>query len=294
MLSSIWAMIDTVSRYGSDEIFNTVLEDMRKGAGGAWCYTEPGGGSDLAALKTKAAKTEKGWVLNGQKRFITNGSWADWYCVLARLDEERMSVFLVHRDDPGVSFGALEKKMGFRGSPTCDVILENCEIGSDRLMGEEGSGWDIAISTLVESRTHVASQGLGIAQAALDEAVAYTKERVAFGRPVANFQMVRGMLADMAIKVESSRALLHKALELMHTKPEQAASQAAMAKVLCTDTAMSVAVDAVQLHGGYGYLQDYPVERIMRDAKITQIWEGTNQIQRMIIAKDLIGHSSRG
>jgi alkylation response protein AidB-like acyl-CoA dehydrogenase len=293
-LMSSWSHIDTMYKHGDRDLFRQVFAEIGSGRTvGAWCYTEPGGGSDLAGLKTAARQVDGGWVLTGRKRFITNATWADWYLVLARTGSDTTGVFLVHRDDPGVSFGKPEKKMGFRGSPTADVVLDDCRIPAERAVGDSTAGWEIAMSSLLESRCWVAGQALGIADAALEAAVRYTSEREAFGRPVANFQLVRGMVADMTLKIEASRALLYKTVGLVHSDPAKARAYTSMAKVQCTDTANAVATDAVQLHGGYGYLEDYQVERMMRDAKITQIWEGTNQIHRMIIAKHSFNSSSR-
>ncbi|MCC2111112.1 MAG: acyl-CoA dehydrogenase, partial [Hyphomicrobiales bacterium] len=220
------------------------------------------------------------------KRFITNGGWADWYMVFARTTEKRFGLFLVNKADAGVSFGAQEKKMGMRGSPTSDVVLDNVFVPDWRLLGEPERGAEYINKALLKSRMQMSAHALGIAGAALSEALRYTRERAQFGQPVAEFQLVRGMVADMAIKVEAARAVLRHACELYISGDPAAKTQASIAKVLCSDAAMSVTTDAVQLHGGYGYLNDYPVERMMRDAKVTQIWEGTNQIHRLMIAKD--------
>jgi alkylation response protein AidB-like acyl-CoA dehydrogenase len=293
-LMSTWSHLDTMHQHGAPEHFKQVFADLSSGKTvGAWCYTEPSGGSDLAGLKTNAQKVPGGWVLNGRKRFITNATWADWYLVLARTGKDTTGVFLVNRSDPGVSFGKLESKMGFRGSPTADVVLDDCRLAEPRQVGDPTAGWDIAMSSLLDSRCWVSAQALGIAQGALDAAVQYTSERHAFGQAVAKFQLVRAMVADMTIKIEASRALLYSVVGMVHSNPVKARAFTAMAKVQCTDTANAVTTDAVQLHGGYGYLQDFPVERMMRDAKITQIWEGTNQIQRMLVAKHVYGSSSR-
>jgi alkylation response protein AidB-like acyl-CoA dehydrogenase len=241
---------------------------------------------------TTATETSSGWVLRGTKRFITNGSWADWYLIFARSTPDTFGIFLVHKDDPGVSFGALERKMGLRGSPTSDVILDDCTIPLDRVVGDPTKGAQYIQAGLLASRLKYAAHGLGIAQGALDEAVKYTQEREQFGKPIASFQMIKGMIADMAMKVETGRAILMHAGTLALNEHPEARLYASIAKATCTDAAMSVATDAVQLHGGYGYLKDYPVERMFRDAKITQIWEGTNQIQRLMIAKDVYRRSS--
>lgn len=294
-LMSSWSHIDTLCKHGDPEHFKQVFAEIGSGKTvGSWCYTEPSGGSDLAGLKTAARQVDGGWVLNGRKRFITNATWADWYVVLARTGKETTGVFLVNSNDAGVSFGKLESKMGFRGSPTADVIFDDVKLPKSREVGDPQKGWDIAMSSLLDSRCWVAAQALGIAQGALDAAVSYTSDRQAFGQAVSKFQLVRAMVADMLLKIEASRALLYSVVGMVHTDPVKARAFTSMAKVQCTDTANAVTTDAVQLHGGYGYLQDYPVERMMRDAKITQIWEGTNQIQRMIIAKHAYGSSSRG
>lgn len=293
-LMTCWSFMDSVLTFGSQEQL-VAAEEVASGAAlGSWCYTEPQGGSDLSGAKTKATKRGECWELNGTKRFITNADWSDWYLVLARTEGDSFGIFLVNRSDKGISFGKPESKMGMRGSPTADVILDGCVIPRWRVLGDPTRGLDIAGASLVESRCHVAAQALGIAQGALDEAVSYTNERRQFGRPVSAYQLVRGMIADMAVKVESARALLYQTARMVHVDREKARAFSSMAKLLCSDTAMAVTTDAVQLHGGYGYIEEYPVERMMRDAKITQVYEGTNQIQRLIIAKHVLGASSRG
>ena len=286
-VSTCWIM-QLVQRFGSQAQKQMILPPVIEGRErSAWGLTEPKGGSDLMGVTASAKRTAQGWLLNGTKRFITNGGWADWYLIFARAEGECFGIFLVNRNDAGVSFGAPERKMGLRGSPTADVILEDCLIPLDRVIGEPGQGEAYIKAGLLASRLKYAAHGLGIAQGALDEAVAYTQTRQQFGRPVADFQMVKGMVADMAMKVESGRAVLMHAATLVLNNDPAARKYASMAKVLCTDAAVSVATDAVQLHGGYGYLKDYPVERMYRDAKVTQIWEGTNQIQRLMIAKEV-------
>jgi hypothetical protein len=251
----------------------------------AWALTEPKAGSDLMSASTRATRTADGWVLNGTKRFSTNAGWADWYLILARTAEKRFGLFLVHKNDPGISFGAPERKMGIRGSRTADVNLDDCVVPESRLLGDPECGAQYIAEELLRSRVTLAAHAIGIAGGALNEAVRYTTEREQFGKPIASFQMLRGMVADMAIRVEAGRAALHRAIESFEARDPAAKYHASIAKVLCSDAAMAVTTDAVQLHGGYGYLEDYPVERMMRDAKITQIWEGTNQIQRLLIAK---------
>ena len=281
-----WAALDPLARFGSEELKQEILPSVASGEKIAgWCLTEPHGGSNVAGIRTTARLERGRWVINGTKRFITNAGWAEWYLVLARTDEKAMGIFMVHRDDPGISFGRQERKMGLRGSPTADVLFEDCTIPEHRVVGDATGGYGRMMVSLSISRPLIAAQALGIAQGALDEAVSYTKSRSPFGEPVSRYQLTRAMVADMAVKVESSRAVLYRAVELIESDPAKARAFASMAKLLCSDTAMEVTTQAVQLHGGYGYLKEYPVERMMRDAKITQIYEGTNQIQRMIIAK---------
>jgi alkylation response protein AidB-like acyl-CoA dehydrogenase len=284
-VSTAWVMTGVVD-YGNEAQQQEIIPPIVRGESRpAWALTEPKGGSDLMSTTTRATRTGDGWVLNGTKRFSTNGGWADLYLIFARTSEKRFGLFLVRKDDPGVSFGAPERKMGLRGSPTSDVILENCVLPESRLLGDPESGAQYISEMLLRSRVTLAAHAIGIAGGALAEAVRYTTEREQFGKPIATFQMLRGMVADMAIRVESGRAALQRAIELFEARDPSAKLHASIAKVVCSDAAMAVTTDAVQLHGGYGYLEDYPVERMMRDAKITQIWEGTNQIQRLLIAK---------
>jgi len=251
----------------------------------AWCLTEPQGGSNMSGIKTTATQVGNHWEINGTKRFITNAGWADWYLVLAKTGKSTFGIFMVNKDDPGISFGKPEEKMGLRASPTADVMFEGCRVPASRVVGDAVGGYERMVNSLAISRPMIAAQALGIAQGALDEAVAYTRERKPFGEAVSRYQMTRAMVADMKVKIESARALLYRAVELTQEESADAKAFASMAKLLCSDTAMEVTTQAVQLHGGYGYLKDYPVERMMRDAKITQIYEGTNQIQRLIVAK---------
>jgi alkylation response protein AidB-like acyl-CoA dehydrogenase len=286
-ISSSWIMMAVVN-FGTEDQQREIVPQMTSGAARcAWGLTEPKGGSDLMAASTKAVRSADGWVLNGTKRFITNGGWAEWYLVFARTSEKRFGLFLVHKNDAGVSFGAPEKKMGMRGSPTSDVILENCILPESRLLGDPERGAEYIGAALLKSRLQMSAHALGIAAGALDAALRYTSEREQFGQAIAKFQMVRGMVADMAIKVEAGRSVLRHACELLIAGDPEAKLHASIAKVMCSDAAMAVTTDAVQLHGGYGYLEDYAVERMMRDAKVTQIWEGTNQIQRLMIAKEV-------
>lgn len=281
-----WAAITPLAWFGSEQLKQQIIPEIASGNSGAsFCLTEPGGGSDLPGLKTNARKVDGGWLLNGQKRFISNVGWSSWYAVLARISERDFGVFMVHRDDPGFSIGKLERKMGMRGSPTADILLEDCLIPEARVVGEPGKGYQYMMQTLTYTRPLVSAQALGLAQGALEQAISYTAERTQFGTPVSRFQMIRGMVADMAIAVEASRSMLYRAVEVAGDNDDRARAFASMAKTFCTDTAMSVTTDAVQLLGGYGYMKDYPVERMMRDAKVSQIWEGTNQIQRLLVAK---------
>jgi len=283
-----WIVLEPLIQFGDPELARSIVLPVAKGeAVAAWCMTEPAGGSDLGAITTRAVRSDTGWVINGVKRFITNAGWADWYTVLARTGEKCFGIFMVHRETPGMSFGRPERKMGLRGSPTADVIFESVEVPEIQVIGDPEKGLDYMLAGLTNSRPIVAAEALGLAQGALDEAVRYTAQRLQFGQPVGRSPMIRGMVADMAVKVESSRALLYRAVDYAANDPAKAKVFASMAKLLCSDTAMSVTTDAVQLHGGYGYIEDYPVERMMRDAKITQIYEGTNQIQRLIIAKHI-------
>ncbi len=284
-----WAALTPLAWFGSPALQRLIVPDVCAGRHGAsFCLTEPGGGSDLRGIKTRAERTADGWRLEGRKRFISNVGWSHWYAVLARTGPKSFGVFMVHRDDPGFSIGHHERKMGMRGSPTGDLIFENCVLPEGRVVGDAEQGHSYMIQALTYTRPLVSAQALGLAQGALDEAVLYTSTREQFGTPVSEFQMVRGMAADMAIAVEASRALLYRTVEVVaEANDDRARSFASMAKTLCSDTAMKVTVDAVQLHGGYGYIKDYPVERMMRDAKVSQIWEGTNQIQRLLVAKHL-------
>ncbi|MEU8693052.1 acyl-CoA dehydrogenase family protein [Streptomyces sp. NPDC048665] len=262
---------------------------------GAYCLSEPSSGSDAASLRTKAVREGEEWVLNGTKAWITHGGIADFYTVMARTGEDGprgVTAFLVPGDAPGLGAAVPEKKMGLKGSPTAQVHLDGVRIGDDRRIGEEGQGFSIALSALDSGRLGIAACAIGLAQAALDQAVAYATERRQFGRPIADFQGLRFMIADMATQIEAGRALYLAAARLRDAgKPF--ARQAAMAKLHCSDTAMKVTTDAVQILGGYGYTADFPAERYMREAKVLQIVEGTNQIQRMVIARHVAGPEGR-
>ncbi|MFI7385845.1 acyl-CoA dehydrogenase family protein [Streptomyces sp. NPDC049813] len=262
---------------------------------GAYCLSEPSSGSDAASLRTKAVRDGDSWVLTGTKAWITHGGVADFYTVLARSGGEGahgITAFLVPGDAEGLSAAVPEKKMGMNGSPTAQVHFDGVRVSDARRVGDEGQGFQIALSALDSGRLGIAACAIGVAQAALDEAVAYAKERSQFGRPVADFQGMRFLLADMATQIEAGRALYLSAARLRDAG-RPFSKQAAMAKLLCTDAAMKVTTDAVQVFGGYGYTADFPVERYMREAKVLQIVEGTNQIQRMVIARHLAGPESR-
>lgn len=262
---------------------------------GAYCLSEPSSGSDAASLRTRAVRDGEDWVITGTKAWITHGGVADFYTVMARTGEEGprgITAFLVPADAEGVSAAAPEKKMGMKGSPTAQVHFDGVRVPDGRRIGDEGQGFAIALSALDSGRLGIAACAIGVAQAALDEAVGYATGRQQFGRPIADFQGLRFMLADMATQIEAGRALYLAAARLRDAG-RPFAKQAAMAKLHCTDTAMKVTTDAVQVLGGYGYTADFPAERYMREAKVLQIVEGTNQIQRMVIARHLAGPETR-
>jgi alkylation response protein AidB-like acyl-CoA dehydrogenase len=262
---------------------------------GAYCLSEPSSGSDAASLRTKAVRDGDDWVITGTKAWITHGGIADFYTVMARTGGEGsrgITAFLVPGDAAGLSAAAPEKKMGMKGSPTAQLHFDGVRVADSRRIGEEGQGFAIALSALDSGRLGIAACAIGVAQAALDEAVAYATGRQQFGRPISDFQGLRFMLADMATQIEAGRALYLSAARLRDAG-RPFSKQAAMAKLLCTDAAMKVATDAVQILGGYGYTADFPAERYMREAKVLQIVEGTNQIQRMVIARHLAGPESR-
>ncbi|MEU9574501.1 acyl-CoA dehydrogenase family protein [Streptomyces massasporeus] len=262
---------------------------------GAYCLSEPHSGSDAAALRTRAVRDGDDWVITGIKAWITHGGIADFYTVMARTGEEGprgISAFLVPGDAEGLSAAVPEKKMGMKGSPTAQVHFDGVRVPDARRIGEEGQGFAIALSSLDSGRLGISACAIGVAQAALDEAVTYAAERRQFGKPIADFQGLRFMLADMATQIEAGRALYLAAARLKDAG-RPFAKQAAMAKLHCTDTAMRVTTDAVQILGGYGYTADFPAERYMREAKVLQIVEGTNQIQRMVIGRHLVGPEER-
>jgi alkylation response protein AidB-like acyl-CoA dehydrogenase len=258
----------------------------------AFTLTEPDSGSDAASMKTRAVSQGDHYALNGRKCFITNGDVADLYSTFVVTDPEQgsegISVMVVEKGSEGLSSGKPESKMGMRGSNTTDVIFENCIVPKENLLGTEGHGWDIAMKTLNMSRPAVGAQALGIAQGALDIAINYSNERHQFGRPIAKFQGIRFMLADMATQIEAARSLVYKTAAIIDSKEGDSHMLSAMTKYFASDVAMKVTTDAVQILGGYGYMKDYKVERMMRDAKLTQIYEGTNQVQRMVVAHHLL------
>ena len=276
---------------GNDAQRKRFFDILMKGKLAAFCLTEPNAGSDAGSVATSARREGEEYVLNGTKCFITNGGVASVYTVFATVDRSKglkgLSAFIVERDRPGVSIGQEEDKMGIRSSNTTEVILQDVRIPATNLLGKEGDGFKIAMQTLDISRPVVGALGVGLGQAALDHAVKYAKERVQFGKPIGTFQAIQIMLADMAIAVESARWLVYRAAFLKDAGLPFT-MEAAMAKTLGGDIAMKVSTDAVQILGGYGFSREYPVEKLMRDAKILQIFEGTNQIQRLVIAGQLL------
>ena len=258
----------------------------------AFALTEPNAGSDAGGIQTTARLEGDKYILNGTKQWITNGGEADIYTVMAVTDKKRgargVSCFVVEKGTPGFSFGKKENKMGIRASATRELIFEDCEVPKENLLGREGMGFILAMKTFDISRPGIAAQGVGLAQGALDEAVSYSRQRIQFGKPIAANQGLQWMLADMATKVESSRALLYSVARTVDSGAKDISKLSAMCKLYATDVAMQVTTDAVQVLGGYGYMREYPVEKMMRDAKILQIYEGTNQIQREVIGASLI------
>ncbi|MEU6463224.1 acyl-CoA dehydrogenase family protein [Streptomyces sp. NPDC046976] len=277
---------------GSEELKKKYLGPLAKGdAMFSYCLSEPDAGSDAAGMKTKAVRDGDHWILNGVKRWITNAGVSEYYTVMAVTDPTKrskgISAFVVEKSDEGVSFGAPEKKLGIKGSPTREVYFDNVRIPADRMIGEEGTGFMTAMKTLDHTRITIAAQALGVAQGALDYAKGYVQERKQFGKAIADFQGIQFMLADMAMKISAARALTYQAAAASERGDADLTYLGAAAKCFASDVAMEVTTDAVQLLGGYGYTRDYPVERMMRDAKITQIYEGTNQVQRIVMARNL-------
>ncbi|MBX6722227.1 MAG: acyl-CoA dehydrogenase family protein [Dactylosporangium sp.] len=278
---------------GSEELKRRYLPPVARGeAMFSYCLSEPEAGSDAASLKTRAVRDGDHYVLNGVKRWITNAGVSEYYTVFAVTDptarSRGISAFVVERSDPGVSFGAPERKLGIKASPTREVYLDQVRIPADRLIGAEGEGFRIAMRTLDHTRVTIAAQAVGIAAGALEAAARYVKERQQFGRPVADFQGVQFMLADMSMKLEAARQLTYVAAAKSERSEPDLTFFGAAAKCFASDAAMEITTDAVQLLGGYGYTKDFPVERMMRDAKITQIYEGTNQVQRIVMARELL------
>lgn len=280
-----------IYKFGTEQQKQTYLRALATGEKlGAYGLSEPGAGSDVSAMKTRAVRDGDHYVLNGSKVWITNGGEADIYVVFAVTNPEKkhrgISAFIVEKGTPGFSIGKKEKKLGIRSSPTTELIFEDCRIPKENLLGEEGEGFKIAMMTLDGGRNGIAAQAVGIAQGALDAAVEYAKGRVQFGKPIAEQQGIAFKLADMATAIEAARLLTYQAAWL-ESNGLPYGKESAMAKLFAGDTAMKVTVEAVQIFGGYGYTKDYPVERFMRDAKITQIYEGTQEIQRIVISRML-------
>jgi len=277
---------------GTEEQKQKYLPDIASGARwAAFGLTEANAGSDASGIRTTAVLDGEEWVLNGTKQWITNGGESEIYSIVALTDPSKgargASIFIVEDGDPGFSYGKKEDKMGIRSSSTRELILKDCRIPMDRLVGKRGTGFITVMKTLDMSRPGIASLGIGLAQAALDEAVIYAKQRVQFGKPIIGFQAVQHILADMAIQLEAGRALVYAAARHIDSNPKNMSKASSMCKVFATDMAMKVTTDAVQVLGGYGYMKEYPVEKMMRDAKILQIYEGTNQIQRNVIGQEL-------
>jgi len=279
--------------FGNDEQKKRFLPILAKGEKlAAFGITEPAAGSDASAIQTTAKKQGDHYILNGTKHFITNGGEADIYVVIAMTDKSRgargASAFIVEKGTPGFTFGKKEDKMGIRASATSELVFTDCKVPKENLLGKEGQGFILTMKTFDKSRPGVGAQALGIAQGALDEAVKYARERQQFGKSISNFQGIQFMLADMATQIEAARALIYAAAREIDNDAKNIGPHSAMAKLYASDVAMKVTTDAVQIFGGYGYMKEYPVEKYMRDAKITQIYEGTNQIQRSIIGLALI------
>ncbi|MFF9161858.1 acyl-CoA dehydrogenase family protein [Streptomyces longwoodensis] len=294
------SLIPAVNKLGSLPVVLSGSEDLKKKYLGplakgdamfSYCLSEPEAGSDAAGMKTRAVRDGDHWVLNGVKRWITNAGVSEYYTVLAVTDPAKrskgISAFVVEKSDEGVSFGAPEKKLGIKGSPTREVYFDNVRIPADRMIGEEGTGFLTAMQTLDHTRITIAAQALGVAQGAFDYAKNYVQERKQFGKAIADFQGIQFMLADMSMKISAARALTYQAAAASERGDADLTYLGAAAKCFASDVAMEVTTDAVQLLGGYGYTRDYPVERMMRDAKITQIYEGTNQVQRIVMARNL-------
>jgi len=282
---------------GSEEIKSEYLPRLARGEGMfSYGLSEPEAGSDAGGMRTSAVRDGDDWVINGGKRWITNAGVSKFYTVMAVTDPDKrtrggITAFLIEADDEGFSTGALEKKMGIKGSPTRELYFDNVRIPDTRRVGDVGAGFALALATLDHTRVTIGAQAVGIAQGALDYAVGYAKERKQFGKAIAEFQGLQFMLADMAIKLEAARQFVYAAAAKSERGDSDLSAFGAAAKCFASDVAMSITTDAVQVLGGYGYVRDYPVERMMRDAKITQLYEGTNQVQRIVVAKHLLANS---
>ncbi|NLG56372.1 MAG: acyl-CoA dehydrogenase [Rhodococcus sp.] len=278
---------------GSEELKQQVLPTLAAGeAMASYALSEREAGSDAAAMRTRAKQDGDDWIINGSKCWITNGGKSTWYTVMAVTDPDKgangISSFVVHKDDPGFTVGPLEHKLGIKGSPTAELYFENCRVPGDRIIGEPGTGFKTALQTLDHTRPTIGAQAVGLAQGALDAAIAYTKDRKQFGKSISDFQAVQFMLADMAMKVEAARLMVYTSAARAERGEKNLGFISAASKCFASDVAMEVTTDAVQLFGGAGYTTDFPVERMMRDAKITQIYEGTNQIQRVVMSRALL------
>ncbi len=295
------SLIPAVNKLGSQPVILSASEELKKqvltpfAAGDAmfsYALSEREAGSDAASMRTRAVQDGDQWVINGTKAWITNAGVSTYYTVMAVTDPSKgangISAFVVHKDDPGFSVGNKERKMGIKGSPTCELHFEDCTIPLDRIIGEPGTGFKTALRTLDHTRLAIGAQALGIAQGAFDQARDYIKQRRQFGQAISDFQGVQFMVADMGMRIEAARQLVYAAAARAERDEPNLTFTSAAAKVFASDTAMSVTTDAVQLFGGAGYTRDFPVERMMRDAKITQIYEGTNQINRMVMARNLL------
>ena len=276
---------------GNEEQKKRWLPRLVKGEGFSYCLSESEAGSDASAMRTKVERTGDSWVLNGSKKWITNAGESELYSVVAQSDPslgtKGITAFIVEKSDPGVSFGAPEKKMGMRGSPTREVYFDNVELSDDRRISEVGQGFALAMNTLDHTRITIAAQAIGLAQGAFDVATKYAHERHQFGKPIFDFQAIQFMLADMAMNIEAARLLTYSAAIKSENNEKDLRFFSAASKCFASDIAMKVTQDAIQVLGGYGYVTDYPVERMMRDTKLTQIYEGTNQIQRIVMARSL-------
>jgi alkylation response protein AidB-like acyl-CoA dehydrogenase len=276
---------------GNEEQKKRWLPRLVKGEGFSYCLSESEAGSDASAMRTKVERTGDGWVLNGSKKWITNAGESDLYSVVAQSDPslgtKGITAFVVEKSDPGVSFGAPEKKMGMRGSPTREVYFDNVQLSDDRRISEVGQGFALAMNTLDHTRITIAAQAIGLAQGAFDVATKYAHERHQFGKPIFDFQAIQFILADMAMNIEAARLLTYSAAIKSENNEKDLRFFSAASKCFASDIAMKVTQDAIQVLGGYGYVTDYPVERMMRDTKLTQIYEGTNQIQRIVMARNL-------